>query len=170
MKTLTQFTVLVCLVSSLAVAEPGVISVSGEIPKSGTLTQSDLEKLGPVTVTWKLEKNKHKVTGVPLDVLLKHLGFDAGPMSHDTPKAEKRSGYRKVVVATATDGFKAVFTTAELVPEVGATRAYVIWKIDGKALPESEGKFRLAVITDKEPSRSIYQLESLYVTVPKVTN
>ena len=79
------------------------------------------------------------------------------------PKAEKRAGYRKVVVATARDGFQAVFSCAEIAEGKGATRALVAWAIDGKPLPPEMGPLRLVVLTDGEPARSIYQLESLKV-------
>jgi hypothetical protein len=49
--------------------------------------------------------------------------------------------------------FQAVFSCAEVFGSMGATRAMVVWKVDGKPLPEDRGPLRLVVVTDKEPSR-----------------
>ena len=84
-------------------------------------------------------------------------------MGKDVPVSEKRAGYRKAVVATAADGFRAVFSVAECVEGMGATEVFVVWAVDGKPLASDEGPFRLVVLTDGEPSRSLRQLEKLDV-------
>ena len=106
---------------------------------------------------------KRQVTGVRLDKVLTHLGFSPGPMGKDVPVSEKRAGDRKAVVATAADGFRAVFSVAECVQGMGPTEVLVVWAIDGKPLGAGEGPFSLAVLTDGEPSRSLRQLEKLEV-------
>jgi len=45
----------------------------------------------------------------------------------------------------------------------GPTRALVIWAMDGRPLAESDGPFRIAVLTDGMPSRSLRQLEKIEV-------
>jgi len=142
---------------------PVVLRVDGALPKTGGLTRAELESLGSSTATWTAHGEKRTVTGVPLDRVLERFGWTAGPMGKEVPKAEKRAGYRKVVVATARDGFQAVFSCAEIAEGMGATRALVAWAIDGKPLPPDMGPLRLVVLTDGEPARSIYQLESLKV-------
>jgi len=72
-------------------------------------------------------------------------------------------GWRRVVVASAPDGFQAVFTVAELTPHLGPTRALVAWKIDDKALPPDRGPLRLVVLTDKVASRSVHAVNRLEV-------
>jgi hypothetical protein len=103
------------------------------------------------------------VVGVPLEKLLTRAGFEVGAMGKDVPKHEKRKGWRMVVVASAADGFQAVLSCAEFFESMGATRAMVVWKIDGKPLPADRGPLRLVVLTDREPSRSIYGLRTLEV-------
>jgi hypothetical protein len=56
-----------------------------------------------------------------------------------------------------------VLSCAEVFESMGATRAMVVWKVDGKPLPEDRGPLRLVVLTDKEPSRSIYSLRKLEI-------
>ena len=119
--------------------------------------------MSPVTSTWTAHGEKHLVLGVPLDKLLTRFGFDPGPMGKAVPKDEKRKGWRMVVVASAADGFQSVLSCAEFFESMGATRAMVVWKIDGKPLPVDRGPLRLVVLTDKEPSRSIYGLRKLDV-------
>jgi DMSO/TMAO reductase YedYZ molybdopterin-dependent catalytic subunit len=119
--------------------------------------------MSPVTATWSAHGQKHEVRGVPLDKLLTRFGFEVGAMGKDVPKQEKRKGWRMVVVASAADGFQAVLSCAEFFESMGATRSLVAWKVDGKPLPAGRGPLRLVVLTDKEPSRSIYGLRQLEV-------
>lgn len=148
-----------------ATAAPAAVAlqVAGALPKTGAVSLADLEAMRPVTLPWSHHGEKHEVYGVPLDRLLAHFGFEPGVMGKDTPPAEKRKGWRLVVVASAPDGFEAVFSCAELFESMGATRAVVIWKVDGKPLPPDRGPLRLAVLTDKEPSRSVHNLRKLEV-------
>jgi DMSO/TMAO reductase YedYZ molybdopterin-dependent catalytic subunit len=142
---------------------PRTIDVSGALPRSASLGQAELNALGATTGTWTLHGKKHQVTGVRLDKVLTHLGFTPGPMGKDVPVTEKRAGFRKVVVATARDGFQAVFSVAECFQGMGPGEVLVVWAMDGKPLATADGPFRLAVPTDAEPSRSLRQLRKLEV-------
>src|SRR5262249_36962818 len=139
------------------------LSVSGDLPSPGAPTRADLEALGTVTVEWTAHGHTRKAVGVPLDKVLAKAGFSAGPMGKELAPGEKRSGWKKAVIASASDGFQAVFSAAELFPEMGPTRAIVAWELDGKPLPGDEAPFRLVVTTDKEPSRSLYKLVKIEV-------
>jgi len=159
---------LLCLFALAASARaeepvPRTIDVSGSLPRSASLGQTELSALGATTGTWTLHGTKHQVTGVRLDKVLTHLGFTPGPMGKDVPVAEKRAGFRKVVVATARDGFQAVFSVAECFQGMGPGEVLVVWAVDGRPLAPAEGPFRLAVLTDAEPSRSLRQLKKLDV-------
>lgn len=46
---------------------------------------------------------------------------------------------------------------------MGPTRALVVWKIDGQPLPPGTGPFRIVVLTDQEPSRSVFAVAKLEV-------
>jgi len=159
---------LVALVCSVRAEEtvPAKIDVSGALPRSGTFGQAELVKLGATTATWTVHGSKRQVTGVRLDQVLTQLGFSPGPMGKDVPVAEKRAGFRKVVIATARDGYQAVFSVAEFFQGMGPGQVLVVWAVDGKPLGPDEGPFRLTVLTDAEPSRSIRQLRKLEVVDP----
>lgn len=158
------------LLSSPALAEPTTapkadapaaagLRVGGDLPKTGALTVAELKQLGEVQATWQGKA----ITGVPVEAVLARFGFTPGVMGHDVPKAEKRSGWKMAVVATAADGFQAAFSAAELHALIGPSQVLIVTSREGKPLPDSEGPLRLAVLTDKEPSRSIYQLTRLDV-------
>ena len=156
---------LLALVASARAEEPvsKTIDVSGALPRSASFGQAELSALGATTGTWTLHGTKHQVTGVRLDKVLTHLGFTPGPMGKDVPVAEKRAGFRKAVIATARDGFQAVFSVAECFQGMGPSEVLVVWAVDGKPLAATDGPFRIAVLTDAEPSRSLRQLKKLEV-------
>jgi hypothetical protein len=151
------------LLWALLTGSPAALSVSGELPRTGSMSLADVKALGAQKATWTAHGQAHQVEGVPLDALLNHFGFDPGPMGPDVPKALKRAGWKRVVIASADDGYQAVFSCAEVMPSMGPTRALVVWSVDGKDLPPENGPLRLVVLTDQEPSRSIYALRSLAV-------
>jgi hypothetical protein len=140
-----------------------VLDVSGALPRSGGMKLSDLEAMGPIKAEWTSHGAKHEVFGVPLERVLTRFGFDVGPMSKDVPVREKRKGWRMAILASAPDGFQAVFSCAEVFESMGATRVLLVWKEDGKALPAGRGPLRLVVLTDKEPSRSVQAVRKLEV-------
>jgi|GEM_PF-395656 len=137
---------------------PAVV-VDGDLAKPTTFSVSEMEPLAD-DVEWEHRGDRHRYRGVALDVLLERCGFSPGP---DSPAADKLSGWRHVVVASADDGYQAVFSCAELFPAVGKTRAYLVWLRDGEALPERSGSFRLVVPSDQPAARSIYHLVRLTV-------
>jgi hypothetical protein len=147
------------MIAVAALLAAASVQVTGDVPKSGALAQPDLEALGAVTLTWKLHGEDHEVVGVPLSKVLEKFGFEPGPMGGKVAPADKRAGWKKVLIASAPDGFQAVFSCAELFESMGATRALLIWKMDGKPL---EG-LRVVVLTDKEPSRAIRDVARLEV-------
>jgi hypothetical protein len=146
-----------------AVAAEPAIEVGGALPKTGALTLSDLEAMEPIKATWVTPDGKHEVYGVPLDRVLTRFGFAPGPMGRNVPVEKKLRGWRQAVIGSAADGYAAVLSCAEIFESMGATRALVIWKMDDNPLPSNLGPFRLVVLTDKEPARSVYGLRKLQV-------
>jgi Oxidoreductase molybdopterin binding domain len=146
-----------------APARAATLAIAGALPRTGALSLADLQKLGPTKATWTSRGEQHQVTGVRLDKILVAFGFETGSMAKSTPKRQKMSGWRKVVVASAPDGFAAVLSCAEVSEGMGATQALIVWELDGKPLSVERGPFRLVVLTDKEPSRSVYSVSKLEV-------
>jgi DMSO/TMAO reductase YedYZ molybdopterin-dependent catalytic subunit len=148
--------VLAPLVLLLLNAEPSV--QLGSTP----VTAAELEKLGAVTAEWKDHDAARQSYGVPLTKVLDRMGLVPGD------KKSGHAGWKKVLVASGVDGYRAVFSAAELAEAMsGATRALLAWKLDGKPLPREQGAFRLVVPTDKDGARCVYQLARLeLVDVP----
>lgn len=156
---------LLCLLLS-ATPDAGVavtLNVEGALVRPAALTVSELEAIGTASVEFKDKKGAHTGVGVRLDKLLLHLGFSEGQSGPKVDPKQKHAGLRSVVIATARDGFEAVFSVGELLETLGSTQAMIVWQMDGKPLPENVGPFRIVVATDKLPSRSIYQVKSLKV-------
>jgi hypothetical protein len=144
-------------------APSATITVAGALPRTGAISLPDLQKIGTTHATWTTRGERHDVTGIRLDKLLASFGFVAGTMGHDVPKRQKLGGWRKVVVASAADGFAAVLSCAEMFEEMGNTQALVVWEMDGKPLLPERGPLRLVVLSDKEPARSVYGLNRIDV-------
>lgn len=123
-----------------------------------------LEKLGLEKKEWTEKGAKHVVEGVPLEKVLAAAGWGDEP--RDGGVKSKHTSWRQVVVARAGDGYNAVFSGGEIAAALGLTRVLVVTRQDGAPLSGKLGKFRLVVLSDVEPARSIFQLESITVTTP----
>lgn len=139
------------------------IQVRGEVSAPGPLTVAELQKLGAISATWTVHGKSRTVVGVPLAKALERFGVVPGPMSKEMAPADKRPGYKKAIVASAADGFQAVFSLAEVTEGMGKTQALLVWQLDGQPLPAEQRPLRLIVLSDGEPSRSIYRLQRLDV-------
>ena len=70
----------------------------------------------------------------------------------------------RTIVVSAVDGYRVVFTLAELDPTLGNKRVYLINKENGKPLPDKDGPWRLVIPTDKRPARWIRQISSITIS------
>jgi len=172
MKSAERSLVLALTAALLAIAAPAIaadsrpavaVRVTGDLPRVGSLTLAELQALGADTSSWNEHEKKHVVVGTSLEKVLRHFGWGPGPSGKQLAPEEKRPGYKQVVVARAPDGFLAVFSCAELTAEMGPTQVLVAWEVDGQPIDAEHGPLRLAVPTDREPSRSIFRLESIEV-------
>lgn len=144
-------------------ADSPALAVRGAVPRPRAFALSELQNGAADRVTWTYRGQQQQVVGVPLIRLLAACGWERGPMTRETPARLKRAGLRAAVVASSPDGFKAVFSMAELDSVGGSTRAYIVWSADGAPLAEEFGRMRIAVLTDAEPSRSIHDVRELRV-------
>jgi DMSO/TMAO reductase YedYZ molybdopterin-dependent catalytic subunit len=151
------------LIAVLCLAASPTLKLEGDLVKPATLSVNELEAHGAVAVDFKDKSGEHRGIGVRLDKVLLKQGFAEGPMGPQVNPKQKHEGLRAAVIATASDGFEAVFSMGELLETLGATNAVLVWEMDGKPLPDAVGPFRLVVTTDKGSSRSLHQLTSLRV-------
>ena len=68
------------------------------------------------------------------------------------------SGY---IVATGSDGYRAVLALAEIDPSFHPGEVLVADAMNGKPLDAHSGPFKLVVTEDKRPARSVRNLVSL---------
>jgi len=73
---------------------------------------------------------------------------------------------RSVVIASASDGYRALFSWAELYLSPIGEGAMIVYERDGAALPDSEGPLALVSLKDTRPGpRHVKWLRSLEVRV-----
>lgn len=97
-------------------------------------------------------------SGVPLIELLKQVGVPTGHDVHGKALSE-------YVVATGSDGYKAVLALAEVEPDFHPGDVLVADTMDGKPLDAKSGPFKLVVTEDKRPARSVHNLISIELKI-----
>ena len=147
------------LVASVGVcAQPAprqasTLEVAGNVDNRLTLTVDELRKL-PVQQVEDVRQVRigsapakdggetRRYTGV----LLRAVLSAAKPI-----EKERHDLRRSIVIATATDGYQAVFSWAELFLSPIGDGAIVIFERDGAPLPASEGPFAILSLRDTQP-------------------
>ena len=109
-----------------------------------------------LTVTNGHTGGSETYSGVPLIDLLAKDGVPHGKDLHGKALAE-------YVVATGSDGYKAVLALAEVDPEFHPGTVIVADALGGKPLDEKTGPYKLVVSEDKRPARSVHSLVKLEV-------
>lgn len=127
--------------------------ISGNVESKLTLGISDLQRLAVQRVE---DVRQIKMAGASVKdgeltrrytgVLLRDVLTSAKPV-----EKERHDLRRSVVVATATDGYQAVFSWAELFLSPIGEGALVIFERDGAPLPASEGPLALVSLRDTQP-------------------
>jgi hypothetical protein len=122
----------------------------------GILKLEDFAKLPQKTVTFhNVHTNADETySGVPLTDLLAKYGAPTG----DKLRGKGLSDY---IVATGSDGYKAVLSLAETDPAFHSGDVIVADTIDGKPIVDKEGPFKLVVTEDKRPARCVHNLVSI---------
>jgi DMSO/TMAO reductase YedYZ molybdopterin-dependent catalytic subunit len=133
---------------------PTTISVRGDIQSPLQFSVQELKakfggQMQDIQFTAGMDKSVKVGTGIPLLSVVQ-----AAVLSTD--KEIKHHNLKFVVVAEAYDGYRVVFSLAELLPQGGNTQAWLIWNVDGKPLAGKEAPFRLVVPTDKDADRYIF--------------
>jgi DMSO/TMAO reductase YedYZ molybdopterin-dependent catalytic subunit len=126
--------------------------VSGNVESKLTLGISDLQRLAVQRVE---DVRQIKTEGKAKDgeqtrrytgVLLRDVLTSAKPI-----EKERHDLRRSVVIATATDGYQAVFSWAELFLSPIGEGALIIFERDGAPLAASEGPIALVSLGDMQP-------------------
>ena len=94
--------------------------------------------------------------GIPLSVLLR-----AAKALPEEPL--RGAGLSNYVLVTARDGYRAVFSLAELEPTLGNQQVLLVDRCAGQPLPEKEGPLRLIAPDESRPARWVRQVQSITV-------
>jgi hypothetical protein len=124
--------------------------------KSAEWTPATLAALPHQSVTVINSHTKASLTysGVPLIDLLKQLGVHAKPMGEDL---------RLYLVAQGSDGYEAVYSVAEVNPEMNSATVIVADTLAGNPLPADKGPLQLVTTGDKALARCVRNLVAIRV-------
>lgn len=140
---------------------PAELRIGGDVPTALVLSAEELKKMPRKTlkVVNPHEKKTEVYEGVPLEELLRRAGVPQGSNMRGAAMAS-------YVVAEATDGYRVVFSLAELDPGIVESEVIVADTLDGAPLGAKQGPFKIVAPHEKRPARWVRMLKSL--TVVKV--
>jgi hypothetical protein len=119
------------------------------------LSASELKSLPHISVTvHNPHANAETYSGVRLADLLTKL---AAPLGSNL----RGKALATYIVATGSDGYKAVFALAEVDPSFHPGEVIVADALNDKPLDAHSGPFKLVVAEDKRPARSVRNLISI---------
>jgi DMSO/TMAO reductase YedYZ molybdopterin-dependent catalytic subunit len=134
------------------------LKIGGEVTTPLSLSLADLKKMPRQTLKVVNPHSKKRETyqGVSLQELLHRAGV---------PQGEKLRGkaMSTYVLATAADGYRVVFSLAELDSGFLDSDVIVADTLDGAPLGPNEGPLKLVAPRDKRPARWIRMVKSLTV-------
>jgi len=152
-------------IAGLVLAQaPGVttsLTVKGSVEHEITLTVDDLKRL-PVQ---RIEDVRSLRDGAAnAETVRRYAGcLLRDVLDRANPFEKKRMDFRRsVVIATASDGYRAVFSWAELYLSPIGEGALVVYERDGAPLDDGEGRIALVSLKDTRPGpRHVKWLESI---------
>lgn len=137
------------------------LKIGGAVSTPLDLTFADLKMMPRKTIR-VLNAHNHKTEvyeGVPLEALLQKAGVPQG-------EALRGSLMSSYVLAEAGDGYRVVFSLAELDSGIIDSEILVADSLDGAPLGANEGPFKLVAPHEKRPARWVRMLKSLTVVQP----
>ena len=142
-------------------AAPTELRVSGAVATPLVLTVADLKKMPRknLTVLNPHDKKQEHYEGVLLEEILRQAG---------APQGEKLRGKAMTtyLLLEAEDGYRVTFSLAELDSGIVDSEVIVADTMDGAALPEKVGPFRLVAPHEKRPARWVRMLKTITVVQP----
>jgi hypothetical protein len=138
-----------------------LLDLRGDLPNPRRIDASELNKLPRVeTRTSDPHDPGREViySGTPLEEVLK-----AGGLMRDSGMACSREITATTVLVEAADGYQAVFSLAELRPELTDRVILLADTKDSQPLGPREGPFRIIVCGEKLPRRWVCQVKAMTV-------
>jgi DMSO/TMAO reductase YedYZ molybdopterin-dependent catalytic subunit len=134
------------------------LRIEGDVSTPLVLTVADLKKMPrkALSVVNSHDKKTETYEGVLLEELLNKAGVAQGAELRGTLKAT-------YVIAEAEDGYRVVFSLAELDSGILESDVIVADTLDGAPLAVKQGPFRLVAPHEKRPARWVRMLKSITV-------
>jgi DMSO/TMAO reductase YedYZ molybdopterin-dependent catalytic subunit len=144
--------------SGQTTATTSELRISGAVSTPLVLTVVDLKKMPRKTlaVVNPHEKKKETYEGVLLEEILHRAGVPQG----DQLRGSSMATY---VIAEAEDGYRVVFSLAELDSGILESEVIVADTMDGAPLAAPQGPFKLVAPHEKRPARWVRMLKSFTV-------
>jgi DMSO/TMAO reductase YedYZ molybdopterin-dependent catalytic subunit len=134
------------------------LTVTGDVPTPLSLSLDDLRHMPRKTLAVMNAHNGKQETyeGVPLAELWKRAGL---------PQGENLRGAAVTiyVIAEGADGYRALYSAAELDSSFQDSDVIVADRMDGAPLGAGQGPLKLVAPHDKRPARSVRMLRSLTI-------
>jgi len=134
------------------------LRIGGAVSTPLVLTVADLKNMLRKKLTVVNPHNKK--TEVYEGVLLEDLLHQAGVTQGENLRGAAMAAY---VLAEAIDGYRVVFSLAELDSGILESEVIVADTLDGAALGAKEGSFKLVAPHEKRPARWVRMLKSITV-------
>jgi hypothetical protein len=153
-----MFMMLTGAVAAQAPASAAVkLTIAGDVAKPLSLTPDDLKTLPRSKVEVKTEDGTVNVyEGVFVGELLKRAGV---PLGNEL----RGNAVATYVLASASDGYQALFALAEVDPAFTRSDIMVADTVDGKPLFGYQGPLRIVAPNDRRGARSVRMLERIDV-------
>jgi DMSO/TMAO reductase YedYZ molybdopterin-dependent catalytic subunit len=134
------------------------LRISGAVSTPLVLTVADLKKMPRKTLSLMNPHDRKKETyeGVLLEELLHRAGVPQGEQLRGSSMAT-------YVLAEAEDGYRVVFSLAELDSGILESEVIVADTVDGVPLSAQQGPFKLVAPHEKRPARWVRMLKSITV-------
>jgi DMSO/TMAO reductase YedYZ molybdopterin-dependent catalytic subunit len=133
-----------------------ILTISGDVTTPLKLSAADLKAMPRTRVDVKTDTGTSTYEGVLIGELLKRAGAPLGGELHGT-------ALTTYVLATASDGYQAVFSLAELDPSFTKNDVIVADTVDGKPLPATHAPLKIVTPKDARASRGMRMLERIEV-------
>jgi hypothetical protein len=150
----TLFPPLLAIACFATVSPAAELKLNGEGIAAKTYTEQSFAALPHKTVTVAEHDQSVTYSGVSLNDLLKQAGAPFG-------KDMKGKAFRLGLLARASDGYQVLIALSSLDADFGGLEVYVADQREGKPLGDSQGPFRLVVVGDKRPARSVRMLTEI---------
>jgi DMSO/TMAO reductase YedYZ molybdopterin-dependent catalytic subunit len=141
-------------------AAAATIQISGDVPHPTTLSAADIQAMPRHTVRASEHgQPESSYDGVALSDVLARAGVTFGASLHGPALAT-------YVMCSAADGYRVVFTLAELDSAFSDRPAFLVDRKDGQPLDAHTGPFRIVIPGDARPARWIRQVTAIAVVRP----